>query len=149
VTQLYLVRHGEAHAEGDDSQRTLTKGGRAGVEAIARWAARAGVRPDRICHSGKTRARETAEILQRRLRVSDVVAVNGIAPTDEPEAFAQIIGGNDMVVGHLPFLSRLTSFLLIGDADRTLIDFAPGAMICLTKADNEWRLAFAITPQMA
>ncbi len=145
---LYLVRHGEARAEGDDSQRTLTARGREEVGAIARWAARAGVRAAQIQHSGKTRARETAEILAQSLG-GPVVAGSGMAPNDDVGEFSQKLADDEMLVGHLPFLSRLTSLLLIDDSERALIDFAPAAMICLVRGEGGWRLIWAMTPALA
>ena len=67
--RLYLVQHGEAKPEAEDPQRPLADAGRQAVEHVARQAARAGVRPQVILHSGKLRAQQTGEIMADRKSV--------------------------------------------------------------------------------
>ena len=62
---LYLVHHAEAAESHVDPQRPLTEAGRRHAERLAGEAARRGVRPAAVWHSGKLRARQTAEILWR------------------------------------------------------------------------------------
>lgn len=61
--KLYLVQHGEALSKEQDTKRSLSEQGRREVERMANFLATAGVRVARICHSGKLRAQQTAEIL--------------------------------------------------------------------------------------
>ena len=147
---LYLVRHGQARTQGDDADRTLTDHGQDEIETIARWAAGAGVEPAQIRHSGKRRAEQTAAILQERLAAEEGVVVGeGLSPNDDVRLTAQTLEGEQrtlMLVSHLPFLSRLTSFLIVNDPDRELIDFPTGAMACLLRKDEGWRLAWLVTP---
>ncbi len=147
MAELYLIRHGEARAEGEDPQRTLTLRGEEQIETIARWAARTGIRVDEIRHSGKTRAAQTATILSRHLGAR-AIAVSGLAPNDDVRAFAPI-SGSVMIVSHLPFLSRLASYLLIGDADREIIAFQAGGTAHLIQTENGWRIAWVMTPDLA
>src|SRR5687767_10823392 len=65
--ELYLMRHGEAEAGASDAARRLTAEGAAAVERVAARAAAAGVRLDRVYHSGLVRAEQTALILARHL----------------------------------------------------------------------------------
>jgi phosphohistidine phosphatase len=79
--QLYLVQHGAATAETDDPERPLTDEGRRTVEVVAEHLSRMGVKPGRIEHSDKLRARQTAEILAARLRpATGVSQVAALAP---------------------------------------------------------------------
>ncbi|MBZ5615877.1 MAG: histidine phosphatase family protein [Acidobacteriia bacterium] len=64
---IYLVQHGAARAEAEDPQRSLTGEGRRTVERIGEHLAKCGVALDRIEHSDKLRARQTAEILAVKL----------------------------------------------------------------------------------
>src|SRR3954468_18109828 len=86
--QIYLVRHGEAKRENVDPERHLTD---RGAEEVRRIAAKAvadlGVRPTRIVHSGKARARQTAEIWGR-LVDAEVAETDGLAPNDDPSIWA-------------------------------------------------------------
>src|SRR5437867_4754684 len=116
---LYLVQHGETVEESVDPQRPLSAIGRANVERMATAAARCGLSVDQIRHSGKLRAEQTAEIFAKLLRPREGVVVQpGLAPNDNIRVIAEAARdwpSSVMLVGHLPFLSRLASFLLIGD----------------------------------
>jgi phosphohistidine phosphatase SixA len=66
AVRVYLVQHGLAESADDDPLRPLTGEGADDVSRVARLAtSRLGVQAERIVHSGKTRARETAEIWLR------------------------------------------------------------------------------------
>ena len=64
---LYLVQHGEALTKEADPDRPLSEAGRANVEHLAGFLAGRSLRVARVLHSGKTRARQTAEILAAAL----------------------------------------------------------------------------------
>ena len=64
---LFLVQHGEAIPETEDSERSLTERGAETVERMADWAARNGIKVEEIRHSGKRRAEQTATIFAQRL----------------------------------------------------------------------------------
>jgi len=65
---LYLVQHGEAKREEEDPARPLTDKGKSEVEKIASFIAKTGIHIERILHSGKLRALQTAEILASHLK---------------------------------------------------------------------------------
>ncbi len=60
---LYLVQHGKSLPKEIDSEQGLTDEGIADVERIAGVAKSYGIVVSSIQHSGKKRARQTAEIL--------------------------------------------------------------------------------------
>lgn len=62
---LYLVHHGDAVGPEVDPRRPLSAAGRAEVERIAAQAAGLGARPAVVWHSGKLRAKQTAEAFWR------------------------------------------------------------------------------------
>lgn len=149
---LYLVQHGEAKTEAEDPQRPLNEQGRRMVEKVAEWAARSGVRVSQIRHSGKRRAEQTAAILAQYLNPYDgVIAVSGMAPNDDVRPTAESLKQEErplMLVGHLPFLSRLASLLLINDPSKALIQFRMGSILCLSLAEGQWIVAWMITPDL-
>ena len=63
--KLYLVQHGEAHAKNVDPERPLTERGHGDVARLAAFLSRAGVRVERVIHSGKLRAEQTAGVLAK------------------------------------------------------------------------------------
>ena len=117
--KLYLAQHGEALPEDVDPERPLSETGRRDVQALARFLAARGLRVEQIQHSGKTRARQTAEILARAVAAGTTPEqVEGIAPRDPPEDLARLVASADadlMVVGHLPYVARLVSLLVAGE----------------------------------
>ena len=152
---VYLMQHGVAESEDVDPQRPLTVAGRAEVAAVAKALAAAGVRPDRIVHSDKLRATQTAQVLAWGLGVSGLSAVEGLHPKDpiEPVAgrWADPRGeGSVAIVGHLPFLDRLASLLVGGDPDGHVIAFRNAAMVALTPAKSRggFSVAWIMSPDL-
>ena len=137
----YLVRHGEAEREEVDPERHLTDRGAEEVRRIATDALEElDVRPARVLHSGKARARQTAEIWSS-LVDAGVAEADGLAPNDDPSIWAaRLQEGTDdvMLVGHLPHLERLAGFLVTGDAERAVAGFPAGGLVGLKRTDDGW-----------
>jgi phosphohistidine phosphatase len=150
--RVYLAQHGEAKSESEDPQRSLTVRGQKEVVQVARAARRMGVRPEAVYHSGKLRARQTAEIMAQTLG-SPVSQAPGLSPLDEvrPWADSFIRERKDlMLVGHLPFLQRLASWLMIGRLDARPVLFRYGAIVCLEYNEMDgWGVRWILTPEMA
>jgi phosphohistidine phosphatase len=150
--KLYLVQHGQAKAEAEDPERPLTTDGADDVTRVARRAVeRLGVRPRRVVHSGKTRARQTAEIWGRLLDLDDEHS-DALAPNDDPTVWVgRIANDNDdlMLVGHLPHLARLATLLLTSAADHPIIQFQQGGLVGLERSDAGWMVAVVLPPQAA
>ena len=148
--KLYLVRHGSALSEDQDPARPLSQQGLAEVGCAAGAARGAGVKPAAVLHSGKARARQTAELLASALGVDDVRDVGGVlTPNAEPAAALERVEREDgplMLVGHLPHLGRLASLLLVDDPELELIRFDPAAVACLERGDAGWGLTALISP---
>ncbi len=128
---IYLVQHGAAKTEAEDPQRSLTNEGRRTIERIGEHLTKCGVTLDRIEHSDKLRARQSAEILAAKLHPPHgAVQVSGLAPDDDVEPTYVHLNqetGTVMLVGHLPHLSRLVSRLCSLPAEHTLVRFQMGA----------------------
>ena len=146
---VYLVQHGQAKPADEDPQRPLTDRGADDVTRVAHWAVdRFGVRPSRIIHSGKTRARQTAQTWARLVGV-DANAGDSLAPNDDPTTWARRLAEQTddvMVVGHLPHLAKLASLLLAGDPERQLIGFQQGGLVALEHTEIGWVLALLLPP---
>ena len=135
---LYIVQHGQSLTKDLDPEKGLSTEGIETVEKIARVAQNYGVKVARIQHSGKKRARQTAELLAAILKPKDgLQQVDGIKPMDDVEAFASRVdySANTMVVGHLPFLERLTSFLVIGRKSPIIFKLQNGGILCLDQIE--------------
>jgi phosphohistidine phosphatase len=153
---LYLMQHGEAVAAEVDPDRPLADAGRAHAAAVAAHAAACGVRVDRVVHSRKTRAVQTAQILARALGCTDVDAVDGLKPNDDVVAAGLALvdrqaPGSLAVVGHLPFLDRLASLLVTGNPDAHVVAFRNGGLVHLVPREPGagFAVAWALTPDVA
>jgi phosphohistidine phosphatase len=151
--KFYLVRHGEAVAQAVNGERPLTPGGRRDVERIGRAAAERGIQPSQILHSGLLRAQQTANILSETLGPIEGVRESvGLRPDDDPviaKAELESSTVSLMLVGHLPHMSRLASFLVAGDADQELVEFAPATVLALSYENYRWKVLCKLTPETA
>lgn len=149
--KLYLVQHGEACSKEIDPERPLTDQGREDVERLAAFLGRAGIQVGLVLHSGKLRAAQTAELLAATVAPTVELQTDGrLAPNDDPGAidWPMLTGGGDaFVVGHLPFMARLVGLLVAGAADRPVVDYRPGSVVCLEQdTDGRWQVAWMIRP---
>ncbi len=151
--QLYLVQHGAAKSEAEDPQRGLTEDGRRTVELMAEFMVPLGLGLDRIEHSEKLRARQTAEILAARLEPAEgTKQIAGIAPNDDVEPLRTRLQGeakNLMLVGHLPYLSRLVARLLGLDANKVVVQFQMGGVVRLDRDETgQWVARWVLVPEL-
>jgi phosphohistidine phosphatase len=150
--ELYLVQHGEAKPEAEDPERPLTERGAEAVRQTAAWAAQVGVRASQIRHSGKRRAEQTATLLAERLDPANgVIAVEGLKPNDDVRPVAEALHAEPkpvMLVGHLPFLSRLASLLVVGNPDGGVIRFRQGGIVCLVQEEGKWIVNWVMPPEL-
>ena len=151
TSRLYLVRHGEAKPRDEDPDRGLTDAGRSDVARMAAWASAADIQVGEIRHSGKLRAQQTADIFAEHLGTK-AEAASGLAPNDDVAEIAEAIAGEGrdiMLVGHLPHMSRLASLLVRGDADKPVVAFQMGGIVCLrTDDEGEWSVAWMVVPEL-
>jgi phosphohistidine phosphatase len=153
--KLYLIQHGEAKPESEDPERSLTARGEEEVKKISIAAKRLNIRPSKVFHSGKMRARQTAEIIAGDLQIpaQSVQAVEGLNPNDRVLPWVERISRERedlMIMGHLPFLEKLTSLLLCGEENARVVLFRYGAIVCLEqKQDKGWAVRWILTPEMA
>ena len=137
---LYMVQHGLSLPKGQDPAKGLAAEGREGVIRIAELARNYGVTVGHIVHSGKKRALQTAEILADILKPSGgIKEIGSIKPLDDVAGFAPRVdfAANTMMVGHLPFLERLTSFLIIGRQEPVVFKLQNGGILCLDRIENQ------------
>lgn len=149
--KLYLVQHGEAKPEAEDPDRSLTAQGEEEVRGVARVAKRLDIHPSKVYHSGKRRAHQTAEIIASALKLP-IESARGLNPLDDVREWAERVSKETkdlMIVGHLPFLEKLTSLLLSDDENARLVVFRYGAIVCLDqKEDRGWAVRWILIPEM-
>lgn len=150
------MQHGLAVAAEVDPDRPLTEEGRLAVARVARHAAACGVSIDRILHSGKSRAAQTAAILGAELGCAEVARVGGLKPNDPVDSVAAAVidrdhPGSVALIGHLPSLERLASLLVAGDPGAHTVAMRNGGLVKLVPAavGPRFSVAWIITPDVA
>src|SRR6185295_4205878 len=127
---LYLVHHGIAVGPEVDAKRPLSPVGQAGVDRLASLAATRGVKPAVVWHSGKLRAKQTAEAFWRACNaLASISATRDLQPDDPPEWIRDRLRGEDadvLIAGHFPHLPRVLSLLTRGTRE-----FPPHGMVTL------------------
>lgn len=148
---IYLSQHGKSASKNEDPQRGLTTDGATEVARVARFMAESGCSVDRIWHSGKARAAQTAEIFAAALQPVDGVRQrDGINPLDDVAALGAVLpeNRNEMYVGHLPFMERMIAYLLLGDPERNVVRFSNGGVLRIDwqGEENRWVIGWAAYP---
>jgi phosphohistidine phosphatase len=138
---IYLVHHADAVGPEVDPQRPLSLAGRSHAEALAGEAAARGVKPVIIWHSGKLRARQTAEPFLRLCNpLAEFSAIRGLQPMDPPEWIRDLVTGGErevMLVGHMPNLPRVLTLLTTG-SESPLVGFPLHGAIALEPSGERW-----------
>jgi len=152
MMNLLLVQHGQAKTEAEDPTRPLNAAGIATAEKVAKWLSASKVEVAEIRHSGKKRAEQTASIFAKYLTPRQGITVtSGLNPTDDVSRIASELkeySGPVMLVGHLPFLSRLMAFLITGDAEREVVHFQNAGVVCLGENEGRWRIEWVVVPDL-
>ena len=151
---LYLVQHGEARDKAEDPERSLSDVGAGNAERVARFLSEnMTLKIEKIVHSGKARARQTAQIMADHFRPArGLEASDGLNPLDDPGVWATRV--NDMtedimLVGHGPHLKRLASLLITGDAEKDVIELRHAGIFCLDRSDpGDWAIRWVLIPDM-
>jgi phosphohistidine phosphatase len=142
---LTLVHHGDAVGPDVDPQRPLSAHGRLAVERLASSAAARGVKPAVIWHSGKLRAKQTAEAFWRACNpFAEFSATRDLQPDDSPDWMRDRLRGEArdlLIAGHYPHLPGLLAKLVPGNGA-----FPKNGVVALVSEDDgetwteEWRL---------
>jgi len=153
MMRIYLTQHGLAVPKDVDPDRPLSEQGREHARRLAHFLDKAGIQVGQVLHSGKTRAEQTAVILTEALLPEGQPQEHaGLGPKDPLEKLSPEIAFwsvDTLIVGHLPYLGRLASLLLVSDPDRPLLAFQPGTMACLEKdTESQWVLAWMVRPEL-
>ena len=150
---LYLIQHGKSLPKDQDPDQGLSAEGIAETERIAKLAKDDGVAVSQIRHSVKTRARQTADIFANALNPEQgIQEVSGIKPLDDVAEYAADIDPAEdiMLVGHLPFMERMTAFLITRSIDKPVFKFQNSGIVCLDKdpETQAWVILWSLMPKI-
>ncbi len=150
---IYLVQHALSLPKEQDPEKGISEQGRADTEKIAGVAKGYQVKIGRIQHSGKKRAEQTADIFADVLIPdSGSEAGVGLSPLDDVHDIAGNLNPSTglMIVGHLPHLERLTSWLVSGQLDHPVFKFQNSGIVCLDKGTehDQWHIKWTLMPRI-
>jgi phosphohistidine phosphatase len=149
---LYLVQHGRSLPKEIDPDQGLSPEGIADTKHTARLSKDLGLKIDGILQSGKTRARQTAEIMAAALLPpGGIKQASGLNPLDDVAPWSSLKPGSDlMLVGHLPFMGRLAALLVTGSPDNQVIAFQNSGIVCLDRGETSenWVIRWALVPKL-
>ncbi|WP_297858610.1 phosphohistidine phosphatase SixA [Meiothermus sp.] len=128
--QLYLIRHAialDAAPGQPDEARPLSQDGIQKFIGVARGLKRLGVRLDRLYHSPRLRAVQTAELLVPLLD-GETEVTPYLAAEPGPELLQTLQGNSVALVGHEPWISDLCAWLLYGRRGGAAFPFKKGGV---------------------
>lgn len=146
---IFLVQHGQCFDKETDPKRSLSPEGRTKIIQVAVQASQSGVTVSTIYHSDKLRSQQTAKLFSEHLKANHTQSISGINPMDNVEEFVtnfQFLD-NSMIIGHLPFMERLTSYLITGCPEHMMVKFQNAGIVCLEGNENShWYVKWTIMP---
>jgi len=158
--RLYLVQHGISVPKDEDPEQPLSGVGQTDVSRVASFLGRSGLHVVRVLHSGKLRAQETALLLSEVVSPSCVVE-ESTAPIGPNEATDNLLAfietwpdtnmvGDVMIVGHLPFMSKMVSRLVGAEEDNVIVRFQPSTVVALERGENGggWTVSWVVRPEL-
>jgi phosphohistidine phosphatase len=159
---IFILRHGVAVEPGtpgyeSDSERPLIPKGERRLRSAGAAMEKLELSFDLILSSPFVRARQTAEIVAGELKLKKRLEFfEGLVPGGNPKALIHALNElkpapeNVLLVGHEPYLSRLISLLVSGDADAAAIEMKKGGLCKLEAAALRHgqcaRLTWLLTP---
>ena len=135
--RVVLVHHAQAVGPEIDPQRPLSSAGLEHASALALRVKREAFVPQAIWHSGKLRARQTAEaFLLACAPFAEFKMIRGLLPDDPPEWLAAELAAEErdvLLVGHIPNIMRLAASLAENAA------LPQHGYVILEKTGDAWR----------
>src|SRR5262245_18312799 len=145
---IYLLHHADAVGPEVDTQRPLSPKGTVHSSRLATEALSRGVKPAAIWHSGKLRARQTAEPFWRICNpLAEFSAIRGLQPDDPAEWIRDLVTGQErdvMLVGHMPSLPAIHQ-LLLGPGAALAGSFPQHGLVALAHDADGWHERWRLT----
>jgi phosphohistidine phosphatase len=146
---MYFVQHGLALAKEVDPNRPLSEDGRKEIVCISAYLRKVGLAVEKVFHSGKTRAKETAQMFADQIGDGSVYELSGMSPNDSVIEFVRTLKEDDvMYVGHLPHMGKLVSYLITGNENADIVKFSNGGVVCVGKDNAGFHIEWYLKPSM-
>jgi len=130
----------------------LSDRGREQTLKIAEVAAGYGVNISKSFHSRKKRAEQSARIMAETLCAdTGIEQMADIAAMDDVKNIGNLLdpGSDHMVVGHLPYIEKLVSYLTTGREEPKVIKFQNSGIVCLDQDESGWFIRWTLNPDIS
>jgi len=149
--KIYLLRHGESVAAGDDDKRPLTPKGKEDIQFLAHFLQPLHLHMSQVFYSEKQRAKETAQLLAHALVLDrPMQARSELGPLSSVDTLIDEVPhwpGDTLLVGHMPFMGTMLSQLVTHNDNFDVGIFKTGTLVCLQKLeDQRWAIEWMLTP---
>jgi phosphohistidine phosphatase len=150
--KLYLLRHGEANEARSDNERSLSTAGIENITRLAEFIHPLQLTITHFFHSHKMRAIQTAGIIQPAIKTIEQAVVrtelDPLASIHDLMTESSSWQGDVMLVGHMPYLGKLASFLATGNERLANFAIEPGCLLCFEITGySYWQLNWMINPK--
>lgn len=150
--KLYLMRHGDAEPFGPDKNRVLSAQGKHDITCLSHFLAPLKINVAHFFHSDKIRAIETASIMSAAIQSASPFVIR-----QELDSMASIqllvdeipaLEGDTFLVGHMPYMGKLASFLTTGQEHLAHYAILPGTLLCFEGEpyQERWQLTWMLNP---
>lgn len=150
--RLYFVRHGKSVSSDIDPDQPLSQEGKQETKQLANYLKQANLEIDEITHSVKLRAKQTAEILGSAISAkTPIVEKEGLKPMDSVDTLIeeiQTLTSNRMWVGHLPFMEKILTRLVLKEERISPFLFCGTAIVCIEGEKRDWSIIWALSPKL-
>ena len=145
---LYLIQHARSKPVTEDPERGISSIGKKETMEICKYIKKSDIKIDEIWVSSKKRSQETADLITMNTSLENIIYEKDFLNPDDPvETAAKFINHRKktiMIVGHLPFLSKLSSFLLTGSVNYQLIKYRNSGIVTLLYENDMWSVKSVI-----
>jgi len=152
--KIYLAQHAKAKSEEEDLSRPLNDEGIKDVKKICEFLKPLKIKVNAIYHSEKLRAKQTAMFINEAVTSENgIIELKDLNPNDDPEKIFSFIMDQKkdfIIVGHLPYLAKLTGFLIAKDQNAEPVSFTQGCIACLEKNNEKEKfiLQYLVRPDI-
>lgn len=141
---LILMQHAKSKSKDEDPERGITETGKDETLKASEYLKLLNFPIDEIWYSTKKRSRETADIVTSVNKYKNKLSEKDfLSPMDHVKPAVKILNSrkkNIMIVGHLPYLSRLTSALLTGSENFEPVYFVNSGIVTFVHENNSWKI---------
>ncbi len=150
--EVILLRHAQAVSKDINADQPLSDEGIKNIQKVAEFLRQSGWKCNKIRHSKKLRAEQTAGHLHEiTYQGAKIEKIDGLDPNDPVYPMAKKLEEDDdnlILVGHLPFMAKLAGLLINQDENQTPVSFQPAGGACLVKEEHLWRIKWKIGPEL-